>query len=173
MSEPSVISVHRSEGHSFSKAAVDEIVLVAGLGVTGDAHSGARVRHRSRVRADPSQPNLRQVHLMHAELHDELKSLGYSVAPGDLGENVTTRGVDLLSLSTGTVLKLGHDALVAVTGLRNPCDQIEGFQHQAASLADTLDVRRLLETNIILATISRLKILNPGVRFTQTAFFML
>lgn len=125
---PRVAALHRSEGHSFSKPPVDEIVLVAGLGVAGDAHSGARVKHRSRVQADPSQPNLRQVHLMHAELHDELRSQGHVVRPGDLGENVTTLGIDLLALPTGTILGLGADARVAVTGLRNPCRQIEDFQ---------------------------------------------
>ena len=128
MTEPTVAAVHRSEGHSFSKDGVDEITLVAGLGVTGDAHSGARVKHRSRVRADASQPNLRQVHLMHAELHDELRSQGHIVGPGELGENITTRGIDLLGLPTGAVLRIGRDALVAVTGLRNPCQQIESFQ---------------------------------------------
>lgn len=128
MAEPNIIAVHRSKSHSFSKATVREIVLVAGLGVAGDAHNGARVRHRSRVRFDPTKPNLRQVHLLQSELHDELRGEGHVVAAGDLGENVTTCGVDLLGLPTGTVLKLGADALVAVTGLRNPCTQIEAFQ---------------------------------------------
>ena len=128
MAGPSVVSVHRCESHSFSKAAMGEIVLVAGLGVAGDAHSGARVRHRSRVRKDPTQPNLRQVHLLHTELLEELARAGHAVQPGELGENITTRDLDLLELPTGTMLKLGPDALVAITGLRNPCAQIDGFQ---------------------------------------------
>ena len=128
MAAAQVIAVHRSTSHSFSKYAEDEILLVEGLGVQGDAHAGATVRHRSRVRRDPTQPNLRQVHLIHAELFDELAGRGFTVFPGDMGENVTTRGIDLLALAPGTRLRLGADAIVAVTGLRDPCAQIEGFQ---------------------------------------------
>ncbi len=104
------------------------LTLVAGLGVAGDVHAGARVRHRSRVRADPQQPNLRQVHLIHSALFQELASAGHSVTAGELGENVTTTGLDLLGLPTGTVLRVGGEALIALTGLRNPCAQIEAFQ---------------------------------------------
>ncbi|RAY11449.1 MOSC domain-containing protein [Actinomadura craniellae] len=104
------------------------IRLLAGLGVEGDAHLGATVKHRSRVARDPSQPNLRQVHLIHAELFEELRGAGFEVAPGQLGENVTTSGVDLLALPTGTLLHLGGTAVVEVTGLRNPCTQLDGFQ---------------------------------------------
>ncbi|MEO1060138.1 MAG: MOSC domain-containing protein [Actinomycetota bacterium] len=128
MSSSSVVAVHLSADHTFSKPSVDEIELVAGLGVAGDAHSGARVRHRSRVARDPAQPNLRQVHLIHAELFDLLAEAGHTVGPGDLGENVTTTGVDLLGLATGTTLAIGDDAIVAVTGLRNPCRQIDDFR---------------------------------------------
>jgi len=124
---PRVVSVSRDDAHRFSKPAVDEIVLVEGLGVEGDAHSGETVQHRSRVRRDPTQPNLRQVHLVHAELFDEVAAAGHEVRPGDLGENVTTRGVDLLGLPTGTLLHLGTTAVVELTGLRNPCLQIDGF----------------------------------------------
>ena len=123
-----VTHLHRSPEHAFSKETQDEIVLVAGMGVEGDAHCGATVRHRSRVAADPTQPNLRQVHLMHGELFDELAEGGHRVEPGDLGENITTRGLDLLDLPTGTMLRIGEEALVALTGLRNPCRQIEAFQ---------------------------------------------
>jgi MOSC domain-containing protein YiiM len=123
-----VTALHRSDAHTFSKESHDELVLLAGLGVEGDAHCGATVRHRSRVAADPTQPNLRQVHLMHAELFDEVGGEGFDVHPGDLGENITTRGIDLLGLATGTVLRVGDQALIAVTGLRNPCRQIEAFQ---------------------------------------------
>ena len=110
-----------------SKPNVDSIVLIAGLGVDGDAHQGKTVKHRSRVARDPSQPNLRQVHLIHAELHDELATAGFMVTPGQMGENITTRGVDLLSLPTGARLRLGPEAVVEVTGLRNPCRQLEGI----------------------------------------------
>jgi MOSC domain-containing protein YiiM len=128
MTRASVVSVSRDSEHRFSKPVVDEIVLVEGLGVEGDAHAGTTVQHRSRVARDPSQPNLRQVHLVHAELFDEVGGDGFAVAPGELGENVTTRGVDLLGLPRGTVLRLGPDAVVEVTGLRNPCVQIDGLE---------------------------------------------
>jgi len=123
-----VTAVSRSSTHTFSKPMCDSINLVAGLGVEGDAHLGATVRHRSRVARDPNQPNLRQVHLIHAELHDELAAGGYAVSPGEMGENVTTSGVDLLGLPTGARLVLGASAVVEVTGLRNPCVQLDGFQ---------------------------------------------
>ncbi|MGM1060241.1 MOSC domain-containing protein [Saccharothrix sp. Mg75] len=123
-----VTAVSRSGGYTFTKPNRRSVTLVAGLGVEGDVHSGTTVKHRSRVRRDPTRPNLRQVHLMHAELHDELTGLGFDVAAGQLGENVTTRGVDLLGLPTGTRLRLGPDAVVEVTGLRNPCPQIEAFR---------------------------------------------
>jgi MOSC domain-containing protein YiiM len=123
-----VAAVSRSGEYTFTKPNQDAITLVAGLGVAGDVHRGATVKHRSRVRRDPTQPNLRQVHLMHAELHDELNAKGFEVGAGQLGENVTTRGVDLLGLPTGTRLHLGPHAVVEVTGLRNPCPQIEAFR---------------------------------------------
>jgi MOSC domain-containing protein YiiM len=110
-----------------AKSTQDSISLLAGLGVAGDAHQGVTVKHRSRVARDPSQPNLRQVHLIHAELHDELAAQGLAVVPGQMGENITTRGIDLLALPTGTRLRLGPDAVVEVTGLRNPCLQLEGI----------------------------------------------
>ena len=123
-----VTAVSRSSTHTFSKPMCDSINLVAGLGVEGDAHLGATVTHRSRVARDPIQPNLRQVHLIHAELHDELAAGGDAVSPGEMGENVTTSGVDLLGLPTGARLVLGASAVVEVTGLRNPCVQLDGFQ---------------------------------------------
>lgn len=122
-----VVAVHRSSTHSFSKFAEDGIVLLEGLGVQGDAHAGVTVRHRSRVARDPAQPNLRQVHLLQAELFGELMAAGFAVWPGDLGENITTRGIDLLALSEGARVRVG-DAVLEVTGLRNPCSQIDGFQ---------------------------------------------
>jgi MOSC domain-containing protein YiiM len=133
----SVIAVSRRAGHHFSKTPCVSIRLVGGLGVEGDAHMGETVKHRSRVRKDPAQPNLRQVHLIHAELFDELRARGFLLQAGDLGENVTTSGIDLLSLPTGTRLHLGAAAVVEVTGLRNPCVQIDEFQQ--GLMAATLD----------------------------------
>lgn len=123
-----VVAVSQSDEHTFSKQQRHSIVLVEGLGVLGDAHYGATVQHLSRVRADPTQPNLRQVHLIHAELFDELEQDGFAVHPGDLGENITTGGLDLLELPEGTLLRVGPDAVIEVTGLRNPCLQIDRFQ---------------------------------------------
>lgn len=123
-----IIAVARDGGHRFSKPPLPAIRLLAGLGVEGDAHCGETVKHRSRVAVDPMQPNLRQVHLIHAELLEELAAGGFSLRPGDMGENVTTRGLDLLALPVGARLRLGSDALVEITGLRNPCVQIEAFR---------------------------------------------
>jgi MOSC domain-containing protein YiiM len=123
-----VTAVSRSPRHSLVKSNEDCIRLMTGLGVDGDAHLGNTVKHRSRVARDPTQPNLRQVHLVHAELHDELREAGFTVAPGQMGENVTTSGVDLLGLATGTRLHLGVSAVVEVTGLRNPCAQLDKTQ---------------------------------------------
>jgi len=114
--------------HRFSKQPVDHLTLIAGLGVEGDAHAGVTVKHRSRVARDPSQPNLRQLHLLHAEIFEELALQGFTLKPGDIGENVTTRGIDLLGLGTGTRLCLGTEAIVEITGLRNPCAQLDHFQ---------------------------------------------
>jgi MOSC domain-containing protein YiiM len=121
-----VVAVSRSPTHSFSKANELGILLVVGRGVDGDAHAGETVKHRSRVARDPRQPNLRQVHLVHHELFEELSTKGYTVAPGQLGENITTQGLDLLGLPAGTRLRLS-DAVIQVTGLRNPCTQLDRF----------------------------------------------
>lgn len=136
-----VEAVSVSPAHTMSKPGAEEIRLLAGLGVEGDAHAGVTVKHRSRVARDPSQPNLRQVHLIHAELHDELRTLGFEVAPGEMGENVTTRGVDLLGLPVGTRLRLGDEAVVEITGLRNPCGQLDGVRSglMAATLGRDAD----------------------------------
>ncbi|MGQ4275408.1 MOSC domain-containing protein [Terrihabitans sp. B22-R8] len=123
-----VLSVARSGDHHFSKELETSITLLKGLGVEGDAHLGVTVQHLSRVGRDPTQPNLRQVHLIHSELFEELAGRGFDVRPGDLGENVLTRGVDLLGLPEGTRLHIGASAVVEVTGLRNPCVQIDDFQ---------------------------------------------
>jgi MOSC domain-containing protein YiiM len=132
-----VAAVSKSPGHTMSKPNQPGIRLLAGLGVEGDAHQGTTVKHRSRVARDPSQPNLRQVHLIHAELHDELRGKGFDVVAGQMGENVTTRGVDLLGLPTGARLRLGGEAVVEITGLRNPCAQLDGICQ--GLMAATLD----------------------------------
>jgi MOSC domain-containing protein YiiM len=117
-----------SATHTLTKPEQPGIRLLAGLGVEGDAHMGVTVKHRSRVARDPSQPNLRQVHLIHAELHDELRAGGFTVRAGEMGENITTRGIDLLRLPVGTRLHLGVEAVVVLTGLRNPCAQLDRLQ---------------------------------------------
>jgi MOSC domain-containing protein YiiM len=126
-----VSAVSRDAGHNFTKPTRESIRLLAGLGVEGDAHLGVTVQHLSRIARDPSQPNLRQVHLIHGELHDDLRAAGFEVGPGQLGENVTTRDIDLLGLPAGTRLRLGAEAVVEVTGLRNPCPQIDAFRRGA------------------------------------------
>jgi len=123
-----VVTVSKSGTHTFSKPNQESIQLLADLGVEGDAHMGEKVKHRSRVAKNPDQPNLRQVHLIHAELHDELNANGFNVLAGQMGENVTTRGIDILNLPTGTRLHLGREAIIEITGLRNPCEQLDTFQ---------------------------------------------
>ena len=132
-----VVAVAKDASHRFSKPLVASITIIAGLGVEGDAHLGVTVQHRSRVAANPAQPNLRQVHLIHSELFDELADKGFKVAPGDLGENISTRGIDLLDLPRGSLLRIGETAVLEVTGLRNPCHQIELFH--GGLLAAVLD----------------------------------
>ncbi|GHJ97190.1 MOSC domain-containing protein [Streptomyces sp. NE5-10] len=129
MSDGTVTTVSSNGTYSFTKPNREAITLLAGLGVEGDVHAGVTVKHRSRVAQDPTQPNLRQVHLIHGELFDEVAGAGFEVTPGDLGENVTTHGIDLLALPTGARLHLGPEAVVEVTGLRNPCAQIDDFRH--------------------------------------------
>jgi MOSC domain-containing protein YiiM len=123
-----IVAVCSSPIHSFSKLPREAIRLIAGLGVEGDAHIGQTIQHRSRVAVDPAQPNLRQVHLIPAELIDELRAAGFGIEAGQMGENVTTRGIDLLALPVGSLLQLGAQAVVEVTGLRNPCVQLNAFQ---------------------------------------------
>jgi MOSC domain-containing protein len=140
--KPFVIAVSRSSGHTMSKPNHEAISLIAGLGVEGDTHAGKTVKHRSRVKRDPTQRNLRQVHLIHAELHDELRAAGYDLEPG---ENISTRGIDLLGLPQGARLRLGADAVIEVTGLRNPCSQLDGLRN--GLMAATLD--RDLDGNLV------------------------
>jgi len=130
--------VHLSPSHSFRKFQQKSIMLLEGQGVEGDAHMGATVKHRSRVARDPRQPNLRQVHLIHEELHEELHRKGFEVQPGEMGENITTRGIPLLNLPTGTQLHVGSSAIITITGLRNPCQQLNALR---TGLMETLLVR--------------------------------
>ncbi len=125
--QPIVIALCSSSTHTMSKGARSQLILLKGLGVEGDAHMGEKVKHRSRVVKDPNQPNLRQVHLIHSELHQELISKGFRISPGDMGENITTKGIDLLTLPKDTILAIGNEVELQVTGLRNPCLQLDGL----------------------------------------------
>ncbi len=146
-----VAAVGSNAKHSFSKPTQEHIRLLAGLGVEGDAHCGVHVKHRSRVAQDPMQPNLRQVHLIHAELFDELAPKGYSVRPGEMGENIATRGIALLELPVGTRLRVGATAVLELTGLRNPCKQIDAFKAglMSAVLAREPDGRVVLKAGVM------------------------
>lgn len=151
-----MVAVCRDGEHRFSKTAVEQIVLLPGLGVEADAHRGVTVQHRSRVVVDPTQPNLRQVHLIGTELFAEVAEYGYQVEPGQLGENVTTAGLDLLGLPRGTRLHLGEAAVIELTGLRNPCQQINGFRAGLLKHVLTTDesgepVRRAGVMSVVLA----------------------
>ena len=128
MMNAKVESVFKSDTHTMSKYPQPSIQLLERLGVEGDAHMGVTVKHRSRVAADPTQPNLRQVHLIHSELHDELQASGFKIEAGQMGENISTRGIELLSLPKGTKMFLGETAMLEITGLRNPCTQLDGLQ---------------------------------------------
>ena len=123
-----VLAVHSSGAYTFSKRARPAIQLIQGLGIEGDIHAGETVKHRGRVARDPNQPNLRQVHLIHSELHEQLRGQGFEIGPGQMGENITTSGIDLLGLATDTVLRFPSGAAVRVTGLRNPCGQLNGLK---------------------------------------------
>ncbi|WP_251443188.1 MULTISPECIES: MOSC domain-containing protein [unclassified Microbacterium] len=158
-----VVAVHSSPVHGFSKAPRGEIALVEGVGVVGDAHAGPTVQHRSRVAADPSQPNLRQVHLIHEELFADLRAAGHEVAPGSLGENITTGDVDLLALPVGTRLRIGSQAVVTVTGLRNPCQQINDFQPGLLKqVVRTDDEGRVVRLAGVMGIVSRSGSVAPG-----------
>jgi MOSC domain-containing protein YiiM len=128
MNKAIVKSVSKSSSHTFSKYNCKKIVLLKGLGVDGDAHLGKTVKHRSRVAHDPTQPNLRQIHLIHSELFDELKEKGFDLQDGQIGENITTKGIELLNLPKDTVLNIGKTAKIMITGLRNPCKQLDSLK---------------------------------------------
>jgi MOSC domain-containing protein YiiM len=158
-----VVSVSRSPTHSFSKFVEPEILLLAGLGVQGDAHAGATVRHRYRVRQDPTAPNLCQVHLLHQELFSELAQQGIDIAPGAMGENVTTTGIDLLALPRNALLTLGDSAVVRITGLRDPCNQMNALRPglMKACLSRTFD-GELVRKSGIMAVVIHGGIVRPG-----------
>ena len=151
-----VVAVAASSTHSFSKARQSVISLVAGLGVEGDAHCGVTVKHRSRVARDPTQPNLRQVHLIHSELFAELRRQGFSVEASQLGENITTEGIDLLALPEGTELHVGGQVVLRLTGLRNPCEQLDRFQPglMAALVHRALDGRLVRKAGVMSIVVS-------------------
>ena len=159
----SVAAVHRSAAHTFSKPSETAIQLLAGVGVEGDAHGGATVQHRSRVARDAAQPNLRQVHLIHGELHDELRGRGFEVAPGAMGENITTRGLALLELPTGARLLLGDQAIVELTGLRNPCAQLDELQPGLmAAVLDRDEQGNLVRKAGVMAVVIATGVVRPG-----------
>jgi len=158
-----ILAVCAHATHAFSKPVCESIALLAGLGVQGDAHAGVTVKHRSRVAQDPTQPNLRQVHLMHAELHDELVARGFRVGPGVMGENITTRGIDLLALPVGARLALGADAVVEITGLRNPCVQLDQYQDGLMqAVLDRAADGTLIRRSGIMGIVIRGGIVRPG-----------
>lgn len=168
----SVVAVHAKAVHRFSKDAWPVIELIAGQGVRGDAHCGVTVKHRSRVARDPNQPNLRQVHLLHEELWCGGKAAGFGLQPGQLGENITTRGIDLLALGTGTCLRIGGQAIVQVTGLRNPCAQIESFRPGLlAAVLDRAADGSLLRLAGVMAVVVQGGAVRPGdaVEVVRTA----
>lgn len=160
-----VVAVSRSGTHSFSKKPEERIRLIAGIGVEGDAHAGETVKHRSRVAVDPTQPNLRQVHLIHAELHEELLVAGFNLRPSEMGENVTTRGLDLLVLPRGARLHLGAEAVVEVTGLRNPCAQLDRFLPGLRSALLSHDENgKLIRKAGIMGVVLQSGVVQPGDR---------
>ncbi len=159
----SIVALSRSTRHAFSKDSEPRLTLVKGLGIEGDAHAGVTVQHRSRVAADPTQPNLRQVHLIQSELHDELRAAGFRVAAGDMGENITTRGIDLLGLPRGTRLYIGGQAVVEVTGLRNPCVQLDHFQDGLLSAVLDRDAQgKLVRKAGIMGVVLAGGVIHPG-----------
>jgi len=158
-----VVAVASSRSHTFSKPLQSRIHLISGLGVEGDAHCGTTVKHRSHVARDPNRSNLRQVHLIHAELLAELASQGFAVEPGQLGENITTQGINLLGLPTGTHLVIGESAVVTVTGLRNPCSQLDQFQQGLLAAVLTHDDNgNLVRKSGIMGIVAADGVVNPG-----------
>ncbi|MFB0631132.1 MOSC domain-containing protein [Streptomyces sp. AB3(2024)] len=169
MSRAQIRAVSSNAEYSFTKPNRESITLLAGLGVEGDVHAGVTVKHRSRVAVDPTQPNLRQVHLIHRELFDEVAAAGFNVGPGQLGENVTTEGIDLHELPTGALLRLGEEAVVEVTGLRNPCPQINAFQDGLLKQVVGRDEEgRVVRKAGIMGVVRRGGTIRPGDAITVT-----
>ncbi len=162
LTDPAVVAVSSSARHTFSKPNQRSIRLIEGIGVEGDAHSGKRVKHRTLVNQNPLKPNLRQVHLIQSELFDELNAKGFSVEPGQLGENITTRGVDLLALPTGTNLKLGAEAVIELTALRNPCRQIDDYQKGLMNAVADRDGERNIVRKAVMGIVLIGGIVRPG-----------
>lgn len=161
--EAVVVSVSSDPGHNFSKKIWDAITLITGLGVEGDAHLGERVQHRTLVRKDPTLPNLRQVHLIHSELFEELRQGGFNIAAADLGENILTCGIDLLGLPLGTRLHIGDAATVEITGLRNPCRQLEAFRQGLVAAVFYKDERgELVRKAGIMGIVAAGGVVRPG-----------
>jgi MOSC domain-containing protein YiiM len=166
---PRVIAVSSNSIHAFSKGLLPQITVLAGLGVEGDAHCGVTVKHRSRVAQNPSQPNLRQVHLIHSELFDALAQQGFAVAPGEIGENITTQNLTLLALPVDTALQIGPSAIVKLTGLRNPCSQLDRFQAglMSAVLGRTPDGKPVRKAGVMAVVVAS-GIVKPGDAITVT-----
>ncbi len=164
---PLVMAVNTSSIHSFSKVTTSQIRLLAGLGVEGDAHCGTTVKHRSRVARDPTQPNLRQVHLIHAELFEALATQGFELAPGQVGENITTRHLNLLALPVDTELHLGPSAIVKLTGLRNPCEQLNQFHKGlTAAVLDRTPDGKLIRKAGVMGVVIASGVVQPGSSIT-------
>ncbi len=160
---PSVISVNKSPTHQLSKVPCPSIRLIVDFGVEGDAHAGKTVKHRSRVANDPNQPNLRQVHLIARELFDEMVSSGFDLHPGQMGENITTQGVDLLRLSRGCRLMIGSEAVIEITGLRNPCHQLNGLlPNLMQALVYTDEQGNVIRKAGIMGIVVQAGIISPG-----------
>jgi len=161
--QASVLAVSLCDQHHFHKINQAQIELLTGLGVKGDVHMGKTVKHRSRVRRDPTQPNLRQIHLIHRELHEELLKKGFELAPGEMGENITTQGIDLLGLPKDTQLHIGPQAIIQVTGLRNPCSQLDDFQKGLMSaVLDRDEQGQLIRKAGIMGIVIKGGIIRPG-----------
>ena len=166
---PAIVAVCRRHSHSFSKDTQPSIKLVMGAhaGVEGDGHAGETEQHLHRLPKNADSPNLRQVHLIHQELHEELRGKGFDVSPGDMGENVTTAGLNLLGLPTGAILTLGSTAQIRVTGLRNPCPQLNRFKRGLMSkVVEKAADGSLVRKCGIMAVVSTEGVVQPGDAIT-------
>lgn len=161
--QPTIVSLHRNADHTFAKGAVEEFTLIAGVGVEGDAHAGATTQHLSRQKKDPNRPNLRQVHLVAREVHEGLLADGFDVPGGGFGENITTRGLELGDLPVGTTLRLGDEALIVLTGFRDPCAQIDRAQEGLrAAVSFKPEIGPMLFRNGVMAMVVRGGVVRAG-----------